>query len=207
MQNFNYSNNPIHYIPPNINRILNRIKNHQNIYNDSQNIHNNDIQKCIIKSINNIIQIKPTIIIEDYLIQNNILTEQTKQLLFEYINNNEVHSILNITFKELLEIIITIIETKSNKNDILEILNDEITDSNCKCFTGRLTRLINCLNGNDDRIIINISDKEQIGNIIILIKNNMENYTIEEHKILVKNELTQHGFDENIIKEYINYIE
>ena len=102
LQIFYYSNNLINYIPPNINRILNRIKNHQNIYNDSQNIHNNDIQKCIIKSINNIIQIKPTIIIEDYLIQNNILTEQTKQLLFEYINNNEVHSILNITFKELL---------------------------------------------------------------------------------------------------------
>ena len=146
-------------------------------------------------------------IIEDYLIQNNILTEQTKRLLFEYINNNEVHSILNITFKELLKIIITIIETKSNKNDILEILNDEITDSNCKCFTGRLTRLINCLNGNDDRIIINISDKEQIGNIIILIKNNMKNYTINEHKLLVKNELKERGFDENIIEEYINYIE
>src|SRR3990167_5707674 len=81
------------------------------------------IQKCITKSINNIIQIEPTIIIEDYLIQNKILSTQTKQLLFEYINNNEVHSILNITFKELLEIIITIIETKPNKNDILKILN------------------------------------------------------------------------------------
>ena len=70
-----------------------------------------------------------------------------------------------------------------------------------------MTRIINCLNGNDDRIIINISDKEQIGNIIVLIKNNMERYTIDEHKILVKNELTQRGFDENIIEEYINYIE
>ena len=82
LQTLYYSDNLIHYIPPNINRILNRIKNHQNIYNDSQNIHNNYIQKCIIISINNIIQIKPTIIIEDYLIQNNILTEQTKRLLF-----------------------------------------------------------------------------------------------------------------------------
>ena len=35
----------------------------------------------------------------------------------------------------------------------------------------------------------------------------MTNYTIDEHKILVKNELTQRGFDENIIEEYINYIE
>ena len=73
MQEFEYSNNPITYIPPNINRILNRIKNHQNIYKDNQSVHNHDIQTCITKSINNIIQIKPTIDnLETYLINKNL---------------------------------------------------------------------------------------------------------------------------------------
>ena len=40
----------------------------------------------------------------------------------------------------------------------------------CKCFTGRLSRLINVLNGFYDDIIINIGTNEQIGNIIILIR-------------------------------------
>jgi hypothetical protein len=63
-----------------------------------------------------------------------------------------------------------------------------MNDTLCKCFTGRMSRLINCLNGFDNHIIINISDTEQIGNIIILIKNKLiaENkYTIELHKEIV----------------------
>jgi hypothetical protein len=99
-------------------------------------------------------------------------------------------------------------ETKENKNDIYEILNQEINDAECKCLTGRISRLINVLNGQDDRVIINISDKEQIGNIIVLIRNNLGNdYTIEKHKELVIKELKERGFNEDIINEYINYIE
>ena len=46
------------------------------------------------------------------------------------------------------------------------ILNDEITDSQCKCYTGRMSRLINCLNGYMDKVEIKISDTEQIGYVI-----------------------------------------
>ena len=35
-------------------------------------------------------------------------------------------------------------------------------DSECKCFTGRITRLINCQNGFSDLVKINISDNQQI---------------------------------------------
>jgi Leucine-rich repeat (LRR) protein len=207
LQRFNYANNPITYIPPNINRILNRIKNHQNIYTDQENVHNHDIQNCIKQSINNIIQIEPSINnLETFILENNLLNDKTKSLLFDYILNEDLFN--NITFKELLLVVLTIIETKKNKNDIYEILNQEINDAECKCLTGRISRLINILNGQDDRIIINITDKEQIGNIIILIKNNLGNdYTIEKHKELVIKELKERGFNEDIINEYVNYIE
>ena len=83
-------------------------------------------------------------------------------------------------------------------------------DSECKCFTGRITRLVNCLNGLSDLVKINISDNQQIGNIIIIIKEqlgNNSNYTIEKHKELVKNELQERGYNENIINEWLDYIE
>jgi Leucine-rich repeat (LRR) protein len=207
LEDFDYSNNPITYIPPNINRILNRIKNHQNIYSDQQNVHNHEIQNCIRQSINNIIQIKPSINnIKTFILENKLLNDKTKSLLFDYILNKDLFN--NITFKELLLVVLTIIETKPNKNDIYEILNQEINDAECKCLTGRISRLINVLNGQDDRIVINISDKEQIGNIIVLIRNNLGNeYTVEKHKELVIKELKERGFNEEIINEYANYIE
>jgi hypothetical protein len=50
---------------------------------------------------------------------------------------------------------------------------------------------------------------EQIGNIIILIKDKLiaENkYTIELHKEIVIKELYERGYDKGIIDEWISYI-
>jgi len=40
-------NNPIDHIPPNIERILDRMDNGQNLYGDAQNVHNHSIQESI----------------------------------------------------------------------------------------------------------------------------------------------------------------
>jgi hypothetical protein len=72
-----------------------------------------------------------------------------------------------------------------------------------------MSRLINCLNGFDDHIVIHISNNEQIGNIIILIKDKLiaeNNYTIELHKEIVIKELYERGYDKGIIDEWIEYI-
>jgi hypothetical protein len=85
-----------------------------------------------------------------------------------------------------------------------------MTDSLCKCFTGRISRLVNCLNGFNDNIKINISDNEQIGNIIILIKNKLiaeNNYDLETHKRLVKINLLEKEYELNIIEEWLEYCE
>ena len=66
------------------------------------------------------------------------------------------------------------------------------------------------LNEQDERIIINISDKEQIGNIIVLIKNTLDTaneYTVEKHKELAIKELQERGFAKEVIDEYVNNIE
>jgi hypothetical protein len=147
--------------------------------------------------------------INEIIINNNFINNHTKTILFEYINCKDVHSILNITFAELLINVLSFIDQHEAKQEIYKVLEQEMNDTICKCFTGRMSRLINCLNGFDDNIVINISNNEQIGNIIILIKDKLlaeNNYTIEKHKDIVIKELYDRGYEKNVIDEWIKYI-
>ena len=207
---FEYYNNELEYIQPQINRWLNRNKHSQKIYTDTQSVHNHTIQECVMKSINYITSIRPTIKIEqlkELIINNKYLDEQIKRLLFEYIDNKEIHTILNITFEELLLSIYDFIEKNENKEELYKIMNVEMLDANCKCFTGRISRLINVLNGYDEHIEIHIADNEQISNIIVLIKNQLgEKYNENEFKRLVREELLMRRYSEETINEWIENI-
>lgn len=81
-----------------------------------------------------------------------------------------------------------------------------MNDSICKCFTGRLSRLINCLNGFDSRISVQISDKEQLFNIIIGSRNKYID-DIDKQKQEVTKEMMEREFDQATIGEYITYLE
>jgi hypothetical protein len=124
-----------------------------------------------------------------------------------------VHSTLYVTFKEVLLSVWNIIRSHDHANEIKLILNDEMNDSICKCFTGRLSRLVNCLNGFDNRVQIKIADNNQISNIIIMIKNKYEVFNKNKYddlqiikKEIIK-ELTERGYDQDIINEWTEYIE
>jgi hypothetical protein len=57
------------------------------------------------------------------------------------------------------------------------------------CFTGRISRLVNCLSGFDDIINIGISDSEQLGIIISVVKNHLLDtgtYTLELHRSIAQ---------------------
>jgi hypothetical protein len=207
----NYNNNPIEHIPPNIIRILDNKDNIQNIYADNQNVHNHSIQESIRESIQNILKIKPIIKNINILISNdNILTTNTKKILMEYSKDKSIHTILNITFGELLIYVLNRIHINKHKDEIKRILNIEMNESINKCFTGRISRLINCLNGFDELVNIKISDTEQISQIINIVHNKLKkegNYSVELHKQQVIVNLKELGYDNNIINEWINYIE
>ena len=201
-----------------IDRIINRENNLINVYNDGQNVHNSTIQLTVRESINQITLRTdvPKYNIEQLsilIIENNILTETTKSQLFEYCNDMSVHSLLLLTFSEVLWFIIQTIITDfqmKEQEEIFNILNQEIKDTKCKCFSGRMCRVINCLNGFSHLVNININDGEQIGNIIVLVKNKLEssdNYTIEKHKSEVQNELLERGYDIETINLWLEHIE
>jgi hypothetical protein len=147
--------------------------------------------------------------LNDIIINNTFINNNTKTILFEYMNCKDVHSTLNVTFAELLINVLSFIDQHEAKKEIYKVLEQEMKDTICKCFTGRMSRLINCLNGFEDHIVIHISNNEQIGNIIILIKDKLikeNNYTIELHKEIVTKELYERGYEKDIIDEWISYI-
>ena len=215
---FIYTNNEIIYTPPQVIRFLNRLYNislkNLSIYEDKQNIHDSSIQKCVNDSIIKITNLKlnynESVIIND-IINDNILTEKCKNLIIEYASDEEYHSVCLITFKELLCHIWTIINNnEKNKDEIKKILNTEMIDAECKCFTGKLTRLVNSLNGFSEFVDIKISDNQQIASIIIMIRDyliNNNEYSIEKHKELSKNELKLREYDEDIISNWLEHID
>ena len=80
-------------------------------------------------------------------------------------------------------------------------------DAECKCFTGRISRLVNCLNGFSDLVKITIPDNMAISNIIVTIKNGYSGNNEEELKELARKELQERGYSEEVIEDYIEYIE
>ena len=219
LQLFRYNGNPVENISPSVTRFLRNTIGYSKddkqleVYDDNQNIHNHIIQESIRKSIMNIIN-QNLKIDEDKIMSeindDSILSLKTKKLIEEYSKDTYYHSVLLITFKELLMYVWMLISINEHKNEIKSILNIEILDSENKCFTGRLSRLINCLNGFSELVEINISDNQQIANIIIITKNNLEEkneYSIEKHKEIVIKELKMRSYSNDLIAEWVEQIQ
>ena len=95
-----------------------------------------------------------------------ILTEDCKQALIQYSADTNVHSALGLTFGEALCYVFSRIQSNPNAGGIKGVLNQEMSDSLCKCFTGRITRLINCLNVLDPLVEINLLSENEMINMI-----------------------------------------
>ena len=219
-----YSNNPIEYLPVQIVRWLNHVKTSQCVYQDTQSVHNHSIQLGIMDSVTWLTRSKPSIdlnqVIEAIVCEANSSFQfqtKSKQLLLEYCNDQEVHGTFHLTFAELLTAVWSHILTYSSdvRNEIWKVLDTEMQDAECKCFTGRMSRLVNCLNGFDDRIKIHISDNEQIGNIVSIERTRIESldYEMTDSEIItllktnVERALKERAYSDTVIQEWIEYIE
>ena len=208
------SGNPIeNLLNPIIQRVIQRIENikkinKDTIYTDRQNVHSSSIQQSIKDSIYRLMNFY----IVDYpltYLDWSVLTTHTKEIITEYIDCIDIHSMLNITFKELF--IAVVIEMDKLSPDLqIEIqkrMNEEIQDSECKCFTGRISRLVNCLSVYYDKVCIQISETEEIGNIISVIMNKREMKTVETLKDEVSVALKERGYADEKIAEWLEYVE
>ena len=203
---FRFGDNLFEYVPPNVLRLIERKRIFHNIYNDSQSVHDSSIQKGVKESLQKLLSKKPVLTKErmwEYLFSR--LSPESISLLLEYSESSDIHSILGITFSEALIVVVSTIYQNPNQDEILKILNTEILDSECKCFTGRISRLVNSLNGYDDRVNIQISENDQLGTIISLL-GEFEPYDPEIHKNKAREELLSRGYPKETIEEWINHI-
>jgi len=152
-----------------IQRFIDRMNNPKThgIFTNAQNIHASSIQNSVAKSINNLFK-DPYDCSKDDIIKE-CLTWDIPCLpdLLTYLDHPDVHSTLLVSFYDVFVKVFGRIMNHSNKTDIICRLNDELKESECKCFTGRLTRLVNCLVGYYDDIEISISNNERISAIIL----------------------------------------
>ena len=210
LEYFIFSDNPIVYIPPNVKRLINRLHNGQKVYKDTQSVHNHQIQESIRKSILNLLNDELAVVdcLTD-MISNKLLSKPTKSTLVEYCIMQDVHSSLNITFGELFNFVWSRIIKHKNADEILKILEREMRNILCNFLTGRMVRLVNCLNGFYDDITIRISDDDQISNIILVIKSNLNNKNPNFDKIwrkIIIEVLVEREYPQEIIDEWTGYI-
>jgi Leucine-rich repeat (LRR) protein len=204
-----YYGNPLTIQSIQVQRFLDRFmtfNKNNSIYQDKQNIHDVTIQKTICDSLQSLLKDnKPMFSIDDIILSNLSLT--TKESLIEYCQDESVHSIHLITYGELLGFVWQRIINSNHKEELLRILEEQMADSQCKCFTGRFNRTISVLVGFYDDIKINISDNARIGAIIIACKEKIKPYNSLDHKKMVEKELLQAGYNEEEIKPWIDAID
>jgi hypothetical protein len=201
---FDYWGNEIDYIPPNVQRWLDRFQEQQNahIHQDSQNVHNRQIQQCIKDSLNKIINAGPPKYqcldqVRNVIVNDSILSAQCKTQLIEYALDTSEHTGLGITFCEALQYVFTRIDVNEESGDeIKKILNQEMTDALCMCFTGRISRLLNCLTAIDPLVhvhIVNLNDMFiNVGKQLI----KEDKYTTEAHQSQFEKELEEdYGYE------------
>ena len=205
-------NNPIEHIPLNVARILERQRPvSQGVYADAQSVHNATIQQTLRESMMRLLNEKITEKeVIPLVLSDTVLTPFAKESLVEYSRDDSIHTELNVTFSDVLIIVWNRIMISPHSDEIKAVLNTEMTDAECKCFTGRISRLVNCLNGFDELVVIKISDNEQVGNVISIIKTKLEEaneYTVERHKAEAGKLLQELGVKDEEIAIWMEYIE
>jgi len=207
-----YHDNPIENIHPLVERWLERVNrrvnNNNEIYSDGQNIHNSTIQKSFRNSLGNLLKDKNVLSLEEckkHILECNELEEQVKRELLNYCDDDDTeHGVYLVKFDEVFQYVISRIVRHSESIEMFKILNEEIKDTICKCFTGRMTRLVNVLNGFYDDISIQIGSNEQISNIIVMLK---EKYEGDELVKQVRLAMEEREYDNETIEEWLTFVE
>ncbi len=208
LNNIEYLNNPLEILTVQIQRMLGRIQSNHNssIYNDNQNVHDTEIEHTVCESVQSLLKDPKNNFSIDQVI-NSSLNKSTIESLVEYCQDQTIHSVHLITYSELLALIWNRIINSVHILELLKILEEQIADSECKCFTGRFNRTLSVLVGFFDDIQINISDKSRISAIIVNTKDKILPYDPIKHKEAAKIDLIEAGYQETDFKDWIDAID
>ena len=111
------------------------------VYTDRQNVHDIHVQKCVCESIKQLLTDPVPQFSIDMVLESG-LDQCAIQLLFGFCEDVSVHSIHLLTYLELLGYVWARIDRSEHKDELIKILGEQITDAECKCFTGRFNRKV-----------------------------------------------------------------
>jgi len=188
-------------VKPHILRFINRYSSSSydnfKLYKNSENVHTNSIQDTFRKSLQSLMN--------DEIDKSINFLEYIDNSLKEYIvyNLNDKTILVNtyLTYEDIFNHVMSRIMKSNDKNELLKRVHEEIKESINLCFTGKITRLVNSLNGFFSDIHIGISEHEQIENLMICsIKK-------ENPKDFFQKEMIERGYTDDIIQKYLLYID
>ena len=164
--------NFMHNINININTATNTIAGNV-LASNTQTVHLSSINKAITSSFNNIVKyIEKNKIKEQKDVVKDIISSFKKHKLNNINECNHFlmikctdrtkHSIVHLSYVEVLSMIWSIIVSHQQRSNLVERLNTELVDSIGMCFTGCINRLVNVLVGYIEGVVVSISLKEEI---------------------------------------------
>jgi len=211
LEYFDYTNNPIEYIPPNIQRFIDRMRNTQtigNIYNDSQSVHRSSVTNSVRKSIENLLSDRDELSSErliEIILKEPSLTDTVKSQIIQYMEDKAELISIMVTFEDVLSKVIARIISRSDSEELFKILNEQMTEAECMCLTGRISRLVSTLDGFYDDIRIEVSSTEVISAIILQVTDGPG--TVEEYKTEATRRLLESGYTAEEIEQWVAAIE
>lgn len=179
------------------------------IYRDSQNTHDTDINRTITVSIRSLLRDpRPDLTMEQLLIQiiESELSTETKNLIIDYCQDGSIRQTCGLNYVTLLAFVWQRINNSEHRSELLKVLEEQIGGSRNKCFTGKFNDLLSVLAGFYDDIVIHISTKAQIGDMILAIKKRIDPYDAKAHYMEAEKELLKVGYTRKEIKPWLDAI-
>jgi len=183
LQEFAYDNHLITNLNnPVISRWLNKPLN-SSVYSNRENVHLTSIQTCVHTSVMKLMENWSDVDVPHH----------------EFFDDNTVYHDLG-TYKEVYQAVVIEINKLEGDYQITakQRLQEELEESKSRCYVGRLSRLVNCLSGLSDKVNIQISNNEEISNIVIHFKS--------QGKERVVTELHERGYTDEEISEWVEHL-
>ena len=203
-----YTGNPLEPHNPRVTRLLHRFETRstgKSIYGDRQNVHDSHIQSSVSQSVSNLLSDHVPQFDLQSIIESG-LDGRAVSIIATWAEDTTVHSQHLLTYAELMAYVWARICRHESKADLLKILAEQVTDAECKCFTGRFNRTLSVLVGFYDDISINISDSSRISAIVIEIGKKIEPYSAEEHMRTSSQALLEIGYTLTDIQPWLDAI-
>lgn len=154
-------------------------------YDNQQNVHLSSVQNSMHIAIDKIFNISvPSIMsflsIVTLLKSKYKLSVKLIEFMDSITKNDYHHSGYNISYSCLFERVFAIIVNSQYKDDMIKVFIEELEDTTDVCLTGKMTRIVNVLNGFILDVNVGISKNEELANDIIVLRNRFAKIYVDD---------------------------